>query len=80
MQLTYELELPDQRQHPVYVSTALLCTTPPIFLAPAVEEIVAQFGYTQPFCAVAQLSVLAFDLTMLMAEPRHPSFVTTTRL
>ena len=79
MQLNYVLELTDQPRHPIYVSTTVLCTAPPILLAPLVGEIVARFGCTLPFSSVACISILAFALTLLMIEPRQLSSIEADR-
>lgn len=70
MQLSYVLEITKRENHPVYVSTVVVCMAPPIMLSPLVGELVNRFGYTAPFCVVSVVILMAWLLTLWMEEPR----------
>lgn len=71
MQLNYALELTHRSQHPIYVSTVVLCMTVPILLSPIVGECVERIGYVAPFCCITAVLLVGWCLTLTMVEPRH---------
>jgi len=71
MQLNYALELTHRAQHPIYVSTVVLCMTVPILLSPLVGECVERIGYVLPFCCITVVLLVGWCLTLTMVEPRH---------
>ena len=73
MQLNYVLEITDRSQHPIYVSTVVLCMAPPIVLSPFIGEVVARIGYVVPFCSISCVVLVAWLLSLTMIEPRHQS-------
>ena len=70
MMLNYALELTHRANHPIYVSTVVLCMAPPIVLSPLIGEFVARIGYTTPFLSISALLVVAWGMTISMVEPR----------
>jgi predicted MFS family arabinose efflux permease len=74
VQLNYVLEITERSQHPIYVSTVVLCMAPPIVLSPLVGELVARFGYIGPFCSISAVVFIAWLMTLTMTEPRSPDF------
>lgn len=70
MQLNYALELTHRAQHPIYVSTVVLCMTVPILLSPLVGECVERIGYVWPFCCITAVLLAGWCLTLTMVEPR----------
>jgi MFS family permease len=70
MQLNYALELTDRAQHPIYVSTVVLCMAVPIVLSPLVGECVERIGYVLPFCMIAVVLLFGWCMTLTMIEPR----------
>lgn len=74
VQLNYVLELTDRQQHPIYVSTVVLCMAFPILLSPLVGHLVQEIGYVIPFGGIAAILVAAWTLTLFMVEPRSPDF------
>lgn len=70
MLLNYALELTHRANHPIYVSTVVLCMAPPIVLSPIVGEIVARTGYMVPFLTISTLLVAAWGMTLGIVEPR----------
>ena len=71
MFLNYALELTERHNHPIYVSTVVLCMAPPILLSPIVGMIVEQVGYVQPFLFISCIVVFAWLMTLIIIEPRH---------
>ncbi len=71
MKMNYVLELTHPRQHPVYISTAALATTPVIFLSPVAGVMVSRLGYVPPFLLVAVAAVVAWTMTLTIVEPRN---------
>lgn len=74
MKMNYVLELTDPHRHPIYISTAALCTTPVIFLSPLAGELIARQGYVLPFLLVSSAAVVAWIMTLFIVEPRSPEF------
>ncbi len=70
MQMNYVLEITERANHPIYVSTVVLCMTPPIVLSPLIGELVERIGYVVPFVGIAALVCGAWLLTLTMVEPR----------
>jgi MFS family permease len=75
MMLNYALELTTRENHPIYVSTVVLCMAPPIILSPLVGDVVHRIGYTIPFCGIAGIVLGAWCLSLVMVEPRTVSSV-----
>lgn len=71
MFLNYALELTERQNHPIYVSTVVLCMAPPILLSPFVGMLVAEIGYLEPFLIISVVVVLAWVMTLMIIEPRH---------
>jgi len=71
MKMNYVLELTEPSQHPVYISTAALATTPVIFLSPLAGMMVSRFGYFPPFILVSLAAVAAWGMTLAIVEPRN---------
>ena len=71
MFLNYALELTDRSQHPIYVSTVVLCMAPPIVLSPLVGELVDAKGYVAPFVAISAIVAGAWIMTLSIVEPRN---------
>lgn len=71
MFLNYSLELTDRHNHPIYVSTVVLCMAPPIVFSPLVGEWVERSGYVAPFSAITLLVLVAWFMTLRIVEPRH---------
>ncbi|MEZ6063749.1 MAG: MFS transporter [Planctomycetaceae bacterium] len=74
MQMNYVLEITERVNHPIYVSTVVLCMAPPIVLSPLIGELVERIGYAIPFCGISFLVFTGWLLTLTMVEPRHGSF------
>ncbi|HIF01074.1 MAG TPA: MFS transporter [Planctomycetes bacterium] len=75
MMLNYALELTSRENHPIYVSTVVLCMAPPIILSPLVGDAVHRIGYVVPFCSITAVVVAAWGLSLVMVEPREVTFV-----
>jgi hypothetical protein len=75
MMLNYALELTSRENHPIYVSTVVLCMAPPIILSPLVGDAVHRIGYVIPFCGIAAVVLAAWCLSLVMVEPREVTFV-----
>lgn len=71
MLLNYALELTDRSNHPIYVSTVVLCMAPPIVFSPLVGETVSRVGYVIPFCSISLLLIAAWIMTLRIVEPRQ---------
>jgi len=70
MQMNYVLEITERVNHPIYVSTVVLCMAPPIVLSPLIGEMVERIGYAVPFCGISVVVFAGWLLTMTMIEPR----------
>jgi len=77
MMLNYALELTCRENHPIYVSTVVLCMAPPIILSPLVGDAVHRIGYVIPFCGISVVVLGAWCLSLVMVEPREISFVSS---
>lgn len=73
MKMNYVLELTDPSRHPIYISTAAICTTPVIFLSPLAGALISRVGYTIPFLIVAAAAGIAWTMTLFIVEPRSSS-------
>ncbi len=71
MKMNYVLELTVRSQHPVYISTAALATTPVIFLSPLAGVMVSRMGYYPPFLLVSIAAIAAWVMTLVIVEPRN---------
>lgn len=70
MTMNYVLELTEPSQHPIYISTAAMCTTPVIFLSPLAGAMISRVGYAMPFLLVSAAAGIAWMMTLLIVEPR----------
>ena len=75
MMLNYALELTSRENHPIYVSTVVLCMAPPIILSPLVGDVVHRIGYVMPFCCIAGVVLGGWCLSLVMVEPRELSSI-----
>ena len=74
LQTNYVLELTKPQHHPIYISTVALSTTPVIFLSPFAGALVTHVGYVLPFLLVSAAAIVAWIMTLFIAEPRSPEF------
>lgn len=74
MQLNYALELTERRNHPIYVSTVVLCMTLPIVASPLIGKWVESSGYARPFLQITGLIAAAWMTSLFLVEPRDDSF------
>ncbi|MCH2202894.1 MAG: hypothetical protein MK102_13055 [Fuerstiella sp.] len=74
MKINYVLELTAPRQHPIYISTTALSTTPIIFLSPIAGVMISHTGYVLPFLLVSAAAAVSWAVTLFIIEPRSPEF------
>lgn len=67
----YTLELADESQHSLYLSTMTICMAAPFVFSPLVGWLVDALPYQWTFCAVSAVIAVGGLLTFRMPEPRH---------
>lgn len=67
----YVLELANESQHSLYLSTMTVCLAAPFVLSPLVGWLVDTFPYQWTFAAISAVIALGGLLTFRMPEPRH---------
>ena len=71
----YTLELADESQHSLYLSTMTICMAVPFVFSPLVGWLVDALPYQWTFCAVSAVIAVGGLLTFRMPEPRQSSEV-----
>lgn len=70
MQLNYVLELTARENHPIYVSTVVVCMAAPMLFSPFLGGLIDSWGYVIPFAMVTGCVSIAWLMSLWMVEPR----------